>query len=449
MSSLLKRLLLIGALAALVIGALLPWVSTFAEGAALVLAGVCLALWLSEAVPPFVPALLLAVLVPAGLGRHNPAEYGLGQVLGWGADPVLALFFGGFVLSAATRAHALDRALIQQTTRLAGGSGLRLLLLTSVLTAVLSMWLSNIAASALVLASLQPLLQQLPPNAALRRALLLGVAFGADFGGMATPIGSGPNGLALAETAARGVPVSFGAWMLFALPLTLGLLAAALALVVWRFHLGGSNTAVPVTPAEPLPPDARRRHLLAVLLLTVVLWLTEPWHGVAAGVVALGSAAVLFAIRLITPETLRELDWSTLMLIAGGLMLGRLLEQSGVVRTLSAQVNWQQMPPAVGLFGLCIISALLSALMSNTAAVVMLIPLGQAIYPEPSTAILVALAASMGVPFVISTPPNAMAYSQGGLKPADLLVPGLLLMLGGCLLISLTGRAVLHWAGIP
>jgi sodium-dependent dicarboxylate transporter 2/3/5 len=86
--------------------------------------------------------------------------------------------------------------------------------------------------------------------------------------------------------------------------------------------------------------------------------------------------------------------------------------------------------------------------MSNTATAAMLIPLASSIDPSPSTAILIAIAASMGIPFVISTPPNAMVYGEG-VRSSDLLVPGLILMILGCLLVGLTGPFVLRLMGIP
>ena len=101
------------------------------------------------------------------------------------------------------------------------------------------------------------------------------------------------------------------------------------------------------------------------------------------------------------------------------------------------------------LVGVGLICAILAALMSNTATVVMLIPLAQAFIPEPSTAILVAISASFGIPFVISTPPNAMVYGEGGVRFNDLFLPGIILMLAGCFLISLTGDFVLKMIGIP
>lgn len=98
---------------------------------------------------------------------------------------------------------------------------------------------------------------------------------------------------------------------------------------------------------------------------------------------------------------------------------------------------------------LCFVSASLSALMSNTAAVTMLVPLAAGIDPAPSTAILIAIAASLGIPFAISTPPNAMIYGEGGITFSDLAVPGLVLMILGCIIVTFTGPFVLRLIGIP
>jgi sodium-dependent dicarboxylate transporter 2/3/5 len=188
---------------------------------------------------------------------------------------------------------------------------------------------------------------------------------------------------------------------------------------------------------------------MIVFFLTVAAWLTEPFHGVSSAIVALISTAVLFGSGLLKRDDLARIDWSTLVLIAGGIALGNLLEQSGVVRVAGAAMPWQEIPHVARLFMLCLSAALLSALMSNTAAVTMLIPLAAGIDPAPSTAILIAIAASLGIPFVISTPPNAMIYGEGGITFSDLAVPGLILMVLGCILVSTTGPLVLNLVGIP
>jgi sodium-dependent dicarboxylate transporter 2/3/5 len=146
-------------------------------------------------------------------------------------------------------------------------------------------------------------------------------------------------------------------------------------------------------------------------------------------------------------KDLNSVDWATLALIAGGITLGNLLEQSGLVKTAAASVPWATLHPFMRLLLLCFASAFMSALMSNTATATMLIPLAGSLDPNPSTTVLIAIAASMGVPFVISTPPNAMVYGEG-VKSRDLLFPGLILMILGCILITLTGSYVLGLMGI-
>ena len=139
-------------------------------------AGVCLYLWISDAVPPFVPTLLLLTLIPLVLGPLDP-KYSIGNVLTWTVDPVMALFLGGFALGVGTEAFGFDRKLARLAFRSAGKSFAIFLLLVMLLTAFLSMWLSNIAAAALVLACLRPLTREFADDHLMRRALLVGVAF--------------------------------------------------------------------------------------------------------------------------------------------------------------------------------------------------------------------------------------------------------------------------------
>src|SRR6476469_9292080 len=96
-----KRWIILATVTAL--AAALPqiFIENSSTAASTAIAGVCLVVWLSEMAPPFVPTLLLWTLVPAILGRGDTG-YSLGHVLAWAADPVLALFFGGFVLGVAT-----------------------------------------------------------------------------------------------------------------------------------------------------------------------------------------------------------------------------------------------------------------------------------------------------------------------------------------------------------
>jgi sodium-dependent dicarboxylate transporter 2/3/5 len=415
------------------------------------IAGLCLLLWLLELVPPFVPTLLLWVLIPTVLSSFDP-KYSMTNTLRWAADPVLALFFGGFALGVGAERHGLDRRLAAWVFGRSHGSFTILLAATIGLTGFLSMWISNIAAAALMFACIRPFLVSLEEDDPMRRSLLVGVALGANLGGMATPIGTGPNAIAIASISGRH-QVTFIDWMAFALPLTIGLLALGFIFLRWRAQNPSCETGKTIADRVTREPEPRGRvgqiGFLSVFAVAVLLWLTEPLHAIPAAAVALGAAASLFLFRLLKKSDLARIDWSTLLLIAGGITMGRLIEASGIVSFAAERLAFADLDPTVALFVLCFSCALLSALMSNTATAVLLIPLAVALMPQPSTAILIAVSASFGMPFIISTPPNAMAHGEGGLHSSDLFYPGLVIMIVGCALVSLTGRAVLNFAGIP
>lgn len=411
---------------------------------AVAIAGICLVLWLTEVVPPYVPTLCLWALTPLLLGGYGD-QFHLTRVLVWSANPVLALFLGGFILSVAASRHGIDNLIARLAVRLSGGHRLGLVALVIGATALLSMWMSNIAAAAMMLAALHPLFVGIPKNNSFRRATLLGIAIGANLGGIATPIGTGPNAIAIAAVSSD-VQITFVNWMIFAAPLALGLMIVGALFLIARFRLRGSAEMPNVTVKTP---DIRGRLVMIVFFLAVAAWLTEPLHGTSSAIVALIASAVLFGSGLLSREDIARIDWSTLGLIAGGIAMGTLLDQGGLSKFAATAIPWTEIPQVTRLFMLCFTAALLSALMSNTASVTMLIPLAAGIDPGPSTAILIAIAASLGVPFVISTPPNAMIYGEGGITFADLAVPGLILMFLGCLLVSLTGPFVLNLVGIP
>lgn len=444
-------LLTIGAL----IAAPLYFVESPLHARVIAIAAICLFVWISELAPPIVPTLLLWTLVPLAISPIDP-RFSLQTVLTWAVDPVMALFFGGFTLGVAAEVYGLDKRLAVFALRSAGRSFSLFLLLIVLITAFFSMWLSNIAAAALVLACLRPVLREFRDDHMLRRTLLIGVALGADFGGIATPIGTGPNAIAIASLA-PDFHVSFVDWIVFAFPLTIGMLILGYLTLLFRSRsetqdwAAGDGKLIDRLAAENEKKTSvfGEWAFLLILAVTIALWLSEPLHKIPAAVIALASAAVLFLSGMLKKQDILRIDWSTLLLISGGITLGRLLEQSGLVKEISANVPFSEMNITLSLFVICFTSALLSSVMSNTATVVLLIPLATAIIPAPSTAILVAISASFGVPFVIGTPPNAMAFGEGGVKFGDLFWPGLVLMIVGCLIVSLTGRTVLNFMGIP
>lgn len=432
----LLRICLAGTVAIVAAGLCLWLIRDPAAARAGAIVAVCLSLWLLEAVPPFVPTLLILALSPLVIAAERPVA----AVMAWMAEPVLALFFGGLTLGVAAQRHGIDTVVASAVTRGARGSSTRLLALAMVGTAGLSMWMSNIAAAAMMLAALTTL----GGDPRLQRALVLGIAIAANLGGMGTPISSGPNGIAIGFAGAIH-PVTFAQWMAFAVPLVVVTVAVAWLLItaVYRVPTVTPPTAMPVQRLA-----GRGWAVVGLAAAAVAAWMSETLHGVDAAVVSLALAAALFTGGLLKPRDLTLIDWSTLLLVAGGLGMGRLLEQAGLQTWVAGQVASAAWSPVAVLAMLLASAAALAAVMSNTAAATLLVPVAMAIDPHPPQwALLVALAASFGMPFAVSTPPNAMAVGRG-VRGVDLLWLGGALMIGGVAVLALTGPLVLTLVGV-
>jgi sodium-dependent dicarboxylate transporter 2/3/5 len=196
-------------------------------------------LWVSEAIPLFATSAVVILLLVTTLSQAaEPLLWGLpaGFVGGTApdftvylnclADKVLILFLGGFFLAMGAAKFGLDRNLASLMLRPFGTKPSNVLLGLMLITGILSMWMSNTATCATMMAVVLPLIHRLDAADRFRCALALGVPFSANLGGMATPVGTPPNAIALAALKGAG-NCSFPQWMMFALPLTLVLLAAA------------------------------------------------------------------------------------------------------------------------------------------------------------------------------------------------------------------------------
>ena len=395
------------------------------------IASLCLVLWLTEVVPPFAPTLLLVAAVPLLLAPYGP-EHHMGEVMSWLADPVLALFIGGFTIGSAVVRHGLDRVIAISALRWSHGSGTRLLLWSMLITAGLSMWMSNIAAMALMLAAMTPVLAS--GSDSMRRALLIGIAMAANVGGMGTPIGSGPNAIAMG---ASGDQVTFIRWMAVGVPAVIGSLLVAWG-SVYLFLLRSAEN-------QDVPPITRQGWVvIGLVAMTIVGWVSEPWHGVTSSTIAMALAAILFCSRLLRAEDFLRLDWSTIALIGGGIAVGKLIGHTGLVTWFAHSLGTGQLSESITVLLLLMVAAILSAVMSNTATATLLIPLATAIDPTPpALTVMVALACSFGLPFTISTPQNAMAVGAGA-RSMDLLRIGLPVMFIGCAMLALCRPVIVH-----
>ncbi len=394
-------------------------------------------LWLFEIIPAYAVGILVIALQILLLGDPKDSA---GEAAGdWETyvvvlgHPLIWLFFGGFVLSAAAARTGLDLSLARRLLRRVQGSPARLLfgIMTGALT--FSMFMSNTATTAMMLAITAPVVAALPAGQPYGKALLLGVPFAANMGGMATLIGSPPNAIAAGTLAAvPGQEVGFLTWMGYGLPPALVLFAVCWIYLYLRYPL---RVGIPVLPAfNPLedgegPPRWQRTVAIGTIAATVGLWMTGEWTGLPSAVVSFLPITVFTATGILRDRDVRQLPWDILLLLAGGLALGNGVRDTGLAEWLVALLPFEGLGDLWVVVLICYVTLLLSNLMSNTAAANVLAPIAVVLAAgfEAPAVVSMALCASCAMCLPISTPPNAIALGTGRLEAGDFMAGGLLI----------------------
>ncbi len=472
---------------ALLIGLLLlpmPGLSAQAHALAAV-AAATVTLWITEAIPLPAAALLgpsVAVVLGVADAKTAFAPF---------ADPIIFLFIGGFLLAEGLSRQGVDRriALWLIARPFVAGSPKRAMITMGCIAWGFSMWISNTATTAMLLpvalgihATMGVVLGEDPT---MRRQLdrfgggmCLMVAYSSSIGGIATPIGTGPNVIAIGMLEDRlGVQFDFARWMAFALPISTAMIAITLTVGARRFpapvaRLSGLADEVrrqlavlgPVRPAE--------RRAVATFGLAVVGWLLpsvlrlalgleHPWTEWAArvldeGVVAIACGSLLFLLPsgasprapLLAWADAQRLDWGTILLLGGGLALGKLTFETGLAEAIGHGVlgglGSLAAHPVGLLVSAVVLILVLTEVTSNTAVTAMMLPvligIAQAggIDPLP-TAVLATIAASFAFMLPVSTPPNAMAYGTRMIRVEAMLACGVRLDALGLIVLVVAG----------
>src|SRR6056297_795474 len=328
-------------------------------------------LWITEAIPIVATAvlvILLEVLLLSDQALIPLAEAPLSArgIFATLADPVIILFLGGFLIADGAARFGLDRNLAAVLLRpfVAGGAR-RAVLGLMLITAVLSMFVSNTATTATMFAVVLPVLAVLPAGK-VRTGLALSIPFAANIGGMGTPVGTPPNAIALGQLSAQGVSVSFLDWMLLAVPLVAVVLLGAWWLLTRRFIPRGTTLEIVLDPRFDRSPAALI--FTSVAALTVLLWLTEPLHGLSSSTVGFIPVVLLLATGVLGPKDIQGLQWHVLWLVAGGIALGAGVGASGLDAWLLDLVAWDRLPGLVLVSLLVLVGLVLSSVISHSAA---------------------------------------------------------------------------------
>lgn len=412
-------------------------------------------LWVTEAVPLVATAVLVIflevllisdqALLPVPDSVPTAASF-----YGALANPVVVLFLGGFLIADAAAKYGLDRGLAAVMLRPFQKSARLTVLGLMLITASLSMFMSNTATTATMFAVLMPVLFSLPPGVG-RTGFALSIPVAANIGGLATPVGSPPNAIALAALTERGETMTFVGWMLATLPVTIVLLAVAWWLITWRF--------VPPDLAVELDLEARfntgRKALVfyVVAAVTIALWLTEPIHGIPSTTVGFLPVVALLLTQVMSGEDLKVLQWPVLWLVAGGIALGSGVAASGLDQWLIGLVSWSALPQALILATLAVIALLLGTTISNSATANLMIPIAMGLavtvgLDTPVVAVVLALVCGLGMALPISTPPNAIAYATGEVSTGAMASVGVTMGVLGLVLLTVVMPPVWNALGL-
>lgn len=393
--------------------------------------------WLAELLPLSVTALLVPVLAVS----FNVMD--LKSALLSFSHPIIFLFLGGFALAAALHEHKLDQHFAHLIMRKAKNNGLLICLMLFGLTAFLSMWISNTATTVMMLPIALGLMSNLEyeKHKTLFAFLLLGIAYSANIGGIATIVGSPPNAIA-----ASALKLSFYDWLIIALPISAFLLplmwGMLYALLKPNLNLFKSSESTDSLSTAAFTWDKHKILVMIIFIITACLWIFgsviqdvtgkisdfDSWVGMIAIIALHGTKSLSWTAFE------KNTQWGVLILFGGGLALSAILSQTEANLFLAQQLA--NISEGLGLFWLLMLIILfiifMTEISSNTALSALMIPtfMGSAeVLGFDKTMIVsaIAIAASCAFMLPVATPPNAIVFSSGYVKQSTMMRVGLML----------------------
>tara|TARA_B110000285_G_scaffold77801_1_gene89606 strand:+ start:258 stop:1688 length:1431 start_codon:yes stop_codon:yes gene_type:complete len=408
-------------------------------------------LWLTEAMPLALTAILVPVIASlTGVLDVSDSFAGF-------AHPLIFLFLGSFGLAAALSKQGLDRWLAINIVNLGRGNFQVTALALFMVSAALSMWITNTATVALMLPVALGILSNISTHCdksiAARAAtyLLLGIAYSASIGGMGTLIGTAPNAIAAAH-----LKMDFTQWLRIGLPAVMVLLPVLFILL--RLLLNPGKIPTLAVQKESFRFNGKRMLTLAIFLLTICAWLFSSrlasFFGISKSfdtIIAVSAVLILSACRLVSWKDIdRATDWGILLLFGGGLTLSKILGVTGASLYLAREIqamatDW----PIILLVGVIVLFMIfLTELSSNTASTALLVPIFATValdmnIPVKQLLLPLTLAASCAFMLPIATPPNALVFSSGKIQQRDMIRIGLVLNLVFAVILTLFARTFL------
>lgn len=396
-------------------------------------------LWITEAIPLYVSALIGSFLL-LSLGNFSAKD-----IFHPYFDPVIVLFLGGFVLAQGLQKYEIDHRMAHEILDRMGDRPLIFVLGLMLVTAFLSMWMSNTAAAAIMIPISIIVLKEnnlFDEHSRFAKGSVLAVAYAATIGGIGSLVGSPPNAIAAKYLGEKNISLGFVEWMIKALPFVI-LALFFTWLLLFLFNKPEIEKIQFTYKSSKL--NRSQKLIFIVFLITVTGWLTSKFTGLSSSTVALIPVISLFSLGLLDETDLAKISWSTLLLFGGGLSLGSAVNQVGIDLWLTnlLQAGIAGIPLFVTLLILVFFGILVTMVASNTASAAILIPLMLPLSSSlgidmKSMALLIAIGVSLDFMMPVGTPPSAIAYSTGVVNVRDMIKNGFMVNIGtGLILVVL------------
>lgn len=414
-------------------------------------------LWVLEPVPVFATSILiialeLVMISDKGLHlfRSPPAGHDIGELMKYTdifsafSSPIIILFMGGFALAIAASKYELDNNLARVLLKPFGTQPRFIMLGLMLITAVFSMFMSNTATTVMMLALLGPIVASAPKGDLGLKALVLCIPIAANTGGIATPIGTPPNAIALQYLTGSN-SIDFFSWMMMGLPFVIIQLTLAWFLLQKLFPSSEKQMVLKLNGT--FQKNWRAIVVYITFAATIVLWMTTSLHGMNTYVVSIIPLAVFTLTGIMGKEELKQINWDVLWLVAGGIAIGIGLDKTGLASALAHAIDYSSLSPISVVITLSLVCWLMANFMSNTATANLLMPIAAAIGTSmeslasiggiQSLLVVVAFSASLGMILPVSTPPNSLAYSTGLIESKDMAKTGLIIgVVGLCIVYA-------------
>ncbi len=405
--------------------------------------------WIFEPIPiPATSLIPIGVLPLVGVLNHREVGAAYGNKL-------ILLLLGGFMLSSAmAKSGAHRRIALTMVTLFGGSSARRLVFGFMAASAILSMWISNMATTLMLLPIAMAVLEKVT-DSRLRTALLLGIAYAASVGGVGTPVGTPPNLIFLENyRVITGTEPTFFQWMTWAFPVVIVMVP-----LVGLWLTRGLQSHEPIEMPEVGQWRSEELRTLLVFGVTALLWVTrkEPFGGWSELVhlpsasdasVALVAVVAMFIIpdgkggRLLDWETAGKIPWGILLLFGAGMVIAEAFKSSGLSESLgSALTGLGQLPTLSLIASICLAITFMTEVTSNTATTTLLLPiLGAAAVSNGIDPKIIMVPATISASFAFMLPaatgPNAIVFGSEQLTVRTMAREGVALNLIGVVVVT-------------